>query len=227
MRVEEIDQFLVQMSEGKVKLSWLTYPPVTDYDPYIAANFLSIEDSEKYLPIMLEAFGNIAKTTQKYKVLENSILYNKVTFKWFINFTLALGNIIEGENFKADFPYEKLPEDEGKLLILPPMYRTVANEIKRKKYKLINQDSVNLWRVNYIQSCYELTDFRGGFPSWYILSQTTIYEEYNYKINRRVRIDFSNGEFLYYLAGASDKWQQIVGVPVEMDSVVASLLFKN
>ena len=83
-----------------------------------------------------------------------------------------------------------------------------------------------MYRVLYIKEGYSLSDFEGGFPAWYTFSTTTLYEEYNPKTNKRVKIDFKNGEFFYYLAGASDNWVEIVDVPLEMDSVVSALLFR-
>ena len=49
----------------------------------------------------------------------------------------------------------------------------------------------------------------------------------NIKTNKRVRIDFNKGELLYFIAGASDNWKQVVNVPIEMDYVITALLFRN
>ena len=74
---------------------------------------------------------------------------------------------------------------------------------------------------------YHVSDFRGGFPAWFALSKVTILEQYNPKTNKRVKIEFSQGEFRYYTAGASDKWARILGVPLEMDNIISALLFRN
>ena len=75
---------------------------------------------------------------------------------------------------------------------------------------------------------YDMSDFiDDAYPAWYLLRETTIFEQYSEKTNTRVRIDFRNGEFMYFIAGASDNWQPILGVPVEMDHVVSALLFRN
>ena len=82
-------------------------------------------------------------------------------------------------------------------------------------------------RILYISRAHEAQEFRDGFPAWYIFSNTTLYERYSNTTGVRARIDFNNGEFHYYIAGASDNWKQIVGVPLEMDSIISNLLFRN
>ena len=75
---------------------------------------------------------------------------------------------------------------------------------------------------------YDMSDFiDDAYPAWYLLRETTIFEQYSEKTNTRVRIDFRNGEFMYFIAGASDNWHQISLVPEEMDHIVAALLFRS
>ena len=66
-----------------------------------------------------------------------------------------------------------------------------------------------------------------AYPAWYLINTTTVFEQYSEKTNTRVRVDFREGEFMYFIAGASDNWQRIEEVPAEMDHVIAALLFRS
>ena len=75
---------------------------------------------------------------------------------------------------------------------------------------------------------YDMSEFIDDcYPNWYLLKDTTVFEQYSEKTNTRVRIDFRDGEFSYYIAGASDNWQKIECVPIEMDHIISALIFRN
>ena len=75
---------------------------------------------------------------------------------------------------------------------------------------------------------YDMSEFiDDSFPAWYLIQDTTIFEQYSEKTNTRVRVDFRNGEFSYFIAGASDNWQKIMDVPKEMDHVIGALIFRS
>ena len=205
-----------------------SYPPILDMDPILAANFLTVVDAEDSLVLLTDTFNNLKKQSQVNKALELNILYSKSSFDWFVKFTLEIDRLITG-SAAINIPYEIAEElpDKPIVAFLPPLERTYRKRMEPLPYKVKNKNAINFWRIKYIKDGLESSDFFDGFPAWYIMSEITIYEEYSTKTNRRVRIDFINGEFIYYLAGASDKWRRIIGVPTEMDYVVASLIFKN
>ena len=208
--------------------SWrdLVYIPILSEDPVLAANSLTLKDEQEAIKLIIDTYKNIGTEEQKNKALERTILFSKFNFEWFVSFLTELCRLNEEE--LPVIPYqatERIKKGE-ELFIFPPLKfsRGVPiNEIKNKKYV----DPLIQHRVKYISEMHEAEEFRDGFPSWYVLSNTTIYERYSIKTGVRARIDFQNGEFHYFIAGASDNWKQIVGVPLEMDNIVANLLFKD
>ena len=98
----------------------------------------------------------------------------------------------------------------------------VPKTLSKQRLPIIN------YRIKYIMESYDMSDFLDdAFPSWYILQESTIFEQYSEKTNTRVRVDFKDGEFLYFIAGASDNWQRIEDVPAEMDHVISALIFRS
>ena len=85
---------------------------------------------------------------------------------------------------------------------------------------------VTLNRVKYIREAYEADEFLNGYPKWYELP-VRVFEQYNSKLNKRVRICYENNEFRYFIAGASDNWEEIYDVPLEIDTIIHTLLFSN
>jgi hypothetical protein len=70
--------------------------------------------------------------------------------------------------------------------LLPPIKyypekKSVNFEIKKTKDK----NPINLWRIKYIREEFEESEFADGYPAWYIMSETTVYENYSTKTNRR------------------------------------------
>ena len=217
------------VSDNEVELY---FPPVLDRDATFAAKFLTKEDTKSSYSFILLLFKAIEEgTLSNYVLAEKFLGKNGRAYRWLVIFFKELEKVLNIENKRAipEFPCE-IDEE----LDFPPPCRTIERANKVPKYRLepikikLNKDDViNKHRVMYIKGCYELEDFYGGYPSWYLLSDTTVYESYNVKTNRRIRIDYRKGEFLYFIAGASDNWQQIVDVPLEMDYVIAALLFRD
>lgn len=205
--------------------------PILDKDPILAANFLTIKDCEDALVLLTDTFRNLKSLSQKNKALEMNILLNKETFNWFATFATEIDRIVTGTSV-IEIPYQHLKDLSevypNLLTFFPPCnYNHINKRLELFKYKVRDKNPINLWRIKYIRDEYEEGDFNDGYPAWYIMSEVTVYENYSTRTNRRIKIDFINGEFIYYIAGASDKWRRIIGVPSEMDYVVASLLFKN
>lgn len=224
------DKLFARLNKLDLIKSNTKFPPILDRDPVIAANFLTIEDSEKVLVQLMETYKSFRMPSQKHKALEINICLSKEHFDWFAQFSLELDKVVRGAAL-INIPFDKaedLPNTSGPLSFFPPIsFKTSKKYAIPKKYKVKEYDPINWWRINYIQHQYDPEDFRGGYPAWYILKDITLFEDYCPKTNRRVRIDFHNGEFFYYIAGASDNWRRILAVPLEMDSVVAALLFKE
>lgn len=222
------EEIIERINSRKIVQGSLDIPPILDKDPVFAAEFLSTYDSKHYLDLLIKTYENLGQESQKNIALEELILYNRVNYKWFRTFTLTLKNL-EGMSTEVYIPTESICDfrNEEKALVFIPPLRVVNKRAKPISLKVKDGNVISLNRALYIRECYSLADFRSGFPAWYAFSKTTIFEKYNPKTNKRVRIDFENGEFKYFLAGASDRWIRIVNVPLEMDSVVSALLFKN
>ena len=231
-KVVDLNTVLIdKANELQLKGRDLTLVPILDRDPILAANFLTIRDREDALTALTDTFRHLKSPLQRNKALELNILLNKETFIWYTKFATEIDRLVTGKS-TIEIPYHIMDEFPKypmyPFLLLPPIKyypekKAVNFEIKKTKDK----NPINLWRIKYIREEFEESEFADGYPAWYIMSETTVYENYSTRTNRRVRIDFINGEFIYYIAGASDKWRRIVGVPSEIDFVVASLLFKN
>lgn len=200
----------------------LYYPPILDYNPEFAASYMTIDDSEKALESLEAIFMN---KRHKLLLLQKSISYNSANYNWFKKFYLALNILIKEEQLIIPSFWEPELKSSDKLYLLPPL--TYNKGVKGEKVPDFLSDPVDMYRYLYIKKSVQLEDFRGGYPTWYALSDMTIYESYNPMTNVRIRIDFVKGEFRYFISGASDNWKEICDVPLEMDHVISSLLFRN
>ena len=206
-------------------LGQVHYPPILDIDPVFAADFLTIEDSKKCFEWMKEVYKYLTLEKQPHKVLETSILYSKKNFDWFASFALKLAELNEGT---IEIPYQYREElRQGPEFVYFPPLKIHKGLVMFKYFKTRDTNPIIHHRIKYIKEAYEVEDFRDGYPAWYMLSNTTIFERYDSKTGVRSRIDFNNGELHYYIAGASDNWKKLVGVPLEMDYIISSLLFRN
>lgn len=207
------------------------YPPILDRNPSFAARFLTREDADKSYKLLKEVFTHIKNGEYYYEVLQDNILKSRNNFIWFASFFRELEEINKVETFKI--PYDKCPQNEGKELEVRQPFRCITRGKQRVVLKplytnILRQPAVNNYRIQYIANNYDMSEFQDDcYPAWYLLKNTTIFEQYNEKTNTRVRIDFRNGEFKYFIAGASDNWQPILDVPMEMDHVVSALLFRK
>ena len=210
------------------KRNYLFFPPILDYNPVFAANFLSNDDLKETYRCLKEIFKAIEDgEIENYLVMNDFLNRDRKRYSWLVTFFKQIEEILEED--PMDIPHYKCVREVK--LKFPPPFKIVCS---KKKYrvqpfslKLRTEDVVNKYRVLYISRCYELNDFKEGFPIWYTLKDTTVYENYNSRINKRIRIDYNNGEFLYFIAEASDNWRQIIDIPIEIDYVVNALLFRS
>lgn len=205
-------------------------PPILDKNPIFAANFLTVQDSEEALELMLRAFNSLKEGKKELPVLEACITLSYTNFNWYVDFTKELIKLVAEEqenNFNP--PYELCPEEiDGEYpTFCPPMRVNAKKKVVQVPFRYKCQDAINKHRIIYISKSYSLEDFREGYPAWYSFSDTIVFEKYNVRLNKRVRIVFRSGEFHYYICGASDNWQEIRDIPLELDYVVSTLLFRN
>lgn len=212
-----------------------TYIPILDRNPSYAARFLTKKDLAKSYEVLTEVFKEINNNENSFVVLCDAIMDSEENFLWFTSFYKELEKILEVAE-PLELPFKKCPKRHSSSKS-PKFHRPfkVIKDQKTKLYKikylknLSNQsDPINSHRSLYVMGQYDMQDFQDDvFPAWYLLSTTVIFEQYNERTNVRVKIDFVNGEFRYYIAGASDNWEEIVDVPLEMDHVVSALLFRH
>ena len=209
------------------------YIPILDRDPKYAAKFLTKVDLAKSYKLLKEVYDGIKKGEVLHRLLHDTVMDSKDNFYWFSEFFKTLeksANVLEW----YEIPVDKCPDNFGYApKVFQPFY---VNSAPKGKGAILSycgtnvkeQDPINNYRIKYIAADYDMSDFQDDqFPGWYILKNTTVYEQYNEKTNRRVRIDFRDGYFLYFIAGASDNWQMIPDVPIEMTHIISALLFRH
>ena len=220
---------MLENLEGKIleKETEAAYPPILDMDPIYAARFLCKEDLDIFCTVLKKAFESICNFEEKeeFPVLIASVMYSKENLEWFMTFYKELEALKEEEYTYLELPTRKF---KGKgLSFQPPFYVDHENKVHYEKIRIRNNNPIIKHRVEYIKRGLDVSSFRDGYPAWYSFDDTTVFEHYDENSNVRVRIDFNNGEFLYYICGASDNWQRLQDVPIEIDYVVSALLFKN
>ena len=203
------------------------FPPVLDQDPTLAARYLTIKDSALALEILLKAYDAIEKDEQVYPVLQYCITWSRSNFNWFVLFTIELIRLVMNEEGDFKFPYDKIVERKEDILSLFPPLEYKNKKARVREFRVKYANIIDAHRLLYISHGYSVQDFREGFPTWYTINSLSVFEEYNPKTNVRVKITFSSGEFHYFIAGASDNWQEIGDVPIEMDHVISALLFRT
>ena len=208
------------------------FPPILSYNPTYSASYLTNEDIERAYKVLYEFYTD---TNNPYKLLKNCIFYSKQNFLWFALFFQELERIVslKGSIKDVTIPYNNIPSKSHKYLIFyPPLYLsqvegTNSYKIYYKKYKKDDLAIVSKYKVEYIKKAYDANDFPYGIPAWYQKIDNVVFEQYCSSINKRVKITYKDGEFNYYVCGASDNWQVIYDVPIEMDYVVRALLFRE
>ena len=222
--------------EGEVitKIEDAYFPPIVELYPEL--NALSIPEKEQeaaYLALK-DSFESLKKGGSAHKLLEECLLTTEKTFLWFCTFFKELEKIISNKRDTYEIPYTLTPKNKTKtfLYFQYPMYVTKQNEtyiVHYRKYRgnTLRNELLNKHRTELISQRLEYTDFKNGFPNWYVISHV-VFEKYSEKINKRVKLLYnSKGEFEYYICGASDNWEQIFNVPLEIDDVIACILFND
>lgn len=219
------------------------FPPVVSLDPVINAHEITIEEGERAYRALRQTFTNMKEGTLINSFLEESLKYSKRSFLYFLTFFRELERILvlndsEAEPFKIPFKIytqEIKKTAERALPLQPPLYLEEIGDKYRVKYKAYGTKNYNntsplmLYRLESLTRFPDLEEYRDGFPSWFAIpySSATIFEKYSPQLNKRVRIDWKNGQFYYFIAGSSDNWQQVHDVPIEMDDIVAVLMFRH
>ena len=215
--------------------SQIKYIPILDRDPVFAARALTKKDIEKSYKLLKETFEEIENDKIYHEILAETLLFSRENFTWFSSMFKEFENLLEvEEEDKYRIPFEKCPNIN--FLKPPVVYQPFhAGKTRNKKatvssYKILSKKlhPINNYRIKYIMENYDMSEFiDDAYPAWYLLKDTTVFEQYSEKTNTRVRIDFRDGEFSYFIAGASDNWQRIDRIPIEMDHVIAALLFRS
>ena len=215
------------------------FPKILDNDPEKAALGLTRKDLKEALNNIREAFVGIQNEEPKYKLLTEAIMYSNENFMWFSIFVDKAEKLLQRVK-TVYIPYDKIPKNREKIVrMFPPFYVLPVKE----KYKAFNDDVgknladkisfevpkissslVDLYRMTYIREEFEVSEFGGHYPRWYTLP-VVVYQKYNPYLNSRVKICYQNNEFRYYIAGASDNWEEIFDVPLEIDAIISTLLF--
>lgn len=204
-------------------------PPILDRDPIFAAGVLTISDSNEALEAMLTAYESLKGNRKLLPLLEYEIMWSRKNFEWFSTFTQELIRLVtDGKSYKVPYNLRKGIQRKELDFLSPLRFNKVNSQLERVEFKVRSTDPISLYRVQYLYNYYELSDFRDGeFPAWYTLHDTVVFEKYNSKTNKHVRIVFRDGEFHYLMCGASDNWKEITEVPLEIDEVVTTMLFKS
>ena len=206
------------------------YIPILDEEPSFAAKFLTKKYLKKAYKLLTETFNEINNNNPYHLPLYYTILNSGYNFNWFIDFFREIESILHKE--QAFIDHTKCPAQLEEILEVYQPYNispvSKANVVLYySSTNVKNRIPINNYRMKYIGANYDLSEFQDEqYPGWYLLSETTIFEQYNEKTNVRVRIEFNGGRFHYFTAGASDNWQYI-DAPKEMDHVVSALIFRN
>ena len=239
--VESLPKFKELKSYRFKDSSLFMYIPVLDYNPVYACRYLTRADLMDSYNLLKKTFKEISEGKVKHSLIADTILYCKENFEWYIALVKEASELLRESS--VEIPYDKCPLSSIKDLggnrgnspikVYHPF--GVYYDGKRKnyyaeylKFNRSDNDPINNYRIKYIVEQYELNEFMGAsYPSWYSLSDLTIYEKYCTKTNTRIRIDFKDGKLHYFIAGASDNWEEIENVPDNMIYVIFALLFRT
>ena len=214
-------------------------PNITSTEATKAPYCMVKEDIEKNYILLCKFFNELKEgTPTKYTMLYNILTYSVDNFVWLATFTKELETLygkLGNEICDIEIPYDLLPTKKSKeaLYWYPP---TELLTLRGNKYKVlykraktrVKYNIIKLNRLLYIKNNYEGSDFYDGFPEWYrIRDGIEVFNKYCRNISKRIRIVYIDNEYRYYIAGASDNWQEIQGAPIEIDDVVTALLFRD
>ena len=208
----------------------LNYPYILDKDPEFAAKYLTIDDCREAIKLIEYAYKVVnGEEKPTYTLLESQIMNSNTMFNWFAKFYDNLMELEEPDDYYP-IPYDKEPKLNTKVkdpfLIFPPLIYE-NKKVKEHKFPPVITNPIDKWRCLYIKKKVHLSEFREGYPQWYALSNMELFEEYNVMTNIRVKLSFIDGEFRYFIAGASDNWKEIRDVPLEMDHIISALIFRS
>lgn len=230
---------IIRDVEGEVvtRIEDAYFPPIVDCIPEINAISIPINEQESAYLAIRDSFKALKNGESAHKFLEESMLSTQRTFLWYCTFFKELEKRIIGKGKNADtyeIPFEITPKNRTKTYIYfqYPMYLKEINKkyivhYQEHKNSIFEKDLIKRHRSELISRRLEVTEFSEGFPNWYVTPQI-VYEKYSSKINKRVRLHYNGkGEFEYYICGASDNWEQIFNVPIEIDDVIACILYRD
>ena len=106
--------------------------------------------------------------------------------------------------------------------MLDGYYQELINK-DREKYEQIF-DIYVLSRIILTKMNPKFEDFVKGVPVWLISISDVILEAYDQVNKRHIKIVRSNGRFRYLTSIISDKWEEVLNVPPEMDIIVQYLI---
>ncbi len=224
-------------------ISTAYFPPIVGLDPITNAHEITIEDGEGAYRALKQLYIDLGNGKFSNSFLEQAILFSKNSFDYYATFFRELEKTLSISTLgieEVKIPFELAPEgvcktDERRLPVQPPLYLEKVGDKYRVKYKTYgthtfeNTSPIILHRMNYMFKAPDLEEYPNGFPTWYsfVTLSGTLFEKYSPQLNKRIRIDWVDQQFKYFIAGSSDNWQQIYNVPIEMDDVVAILMFRH
>lgn len=214
---------------------FVKYIPILDRDPVYAARFIVKAKLRDYYKLLRSVFCEIINKDRKHEILYDTVTSSRENFRWFRSFYREMEKLLNIKD-KLIFPVKGgiYPTNTGKApeVMQPYNYSTQGTgkplKLEFRNTNAKKEDPINNYRILYILKEYEMHEFQEDvYPAWYLLKNTTIFEQYDERTNRRVRVDIRDGDLFYFIAGASDNWRMIADVPKEMDYIISALIFRH
>jgi hypothetical protein len=213
---------------------------ITDRDPVLAAKAVPLEYMQKTIQAIEHGY-NVAIVEKRYKpvyvksqlneLICSDLLYSRKNAEWLSKFYTKLCDYMNIDTrLRIHFNLAKLKGD-GTYMINPlglhsPLLDIQYDDlvkVSNDRYKSI-KDVVTLSRVMLIDLQPQLEDFIEGIPSWLIDVSVPLIEAFDEVNRRHIKIERdSTGKLHYFTSFISDKWEEICGVPKEMDYIVLYL----
>lgn len=237
-KIERLKDDIRALPVKVVSPEYAYFPLLTSTDATLCAQNLTKDDLLIFYNVCKDFYKNILDPNRiKYEIMEKYFCCSLTAYMWLAEMFLEAQKLLLTDH--DDIAEIAVPYDDS----------IVGSTLKKKQiratapYKVIERDNDGYWayptrsskdttflqrnRIFYISQMYEASDFYVGYPSWYRLSKATVFEQYCPQIGKRVKIVYKDNEYLYYVCGASDNWQRIKGVPIEVDWVITALLFRK
>ena len=210
------------------------YVSILDRDPVFAARFVVKDQLQRYYNLLKEVFQETFEKNRKHELLYDTLTDSKDNYKWFMKFFKEIERILEIKD-KFIFPLKPIyPKNIGDApnVFQPYTYSSQGTgkplKLEYKSSNVEDKDPINNYRISYILKGFQMHEFQGdAYPAWYLLKNTTIFEQYDERTNTRVRVDVRDGDLYYFVAGASDNWQIIADVPKEIDYIISALIYRH